>query len=83
MFNSRLAGFPCQLIFSTHNANLLSDDLFRRDEVWFVEKGEDNVSRLFSLDIFKERYRDPQEAYLRGAFGAVPMLEKNGDENGD
>ncbi len=83
MFNSRLAGFPCQLIFSTHNAGLLSDDLFRRDEVWFVEKGEDNVSRLFSLDIFKERYRDPQEAYLRGAFGAVPMLEKNGDENGD
>lgn len=82
-FNRRYADFPCQLVFTTHNASLLSDALLRRDEVWFVEKGEDGASRLFSLDIFKEHYADPKEAYLRGAFGAIPMLGKDENSDGD
>ncbi|MCK9536774.1 MAG: ATP-binding protein [Bacilli bacterium] len=79
LFNRQLNRVPVQLVFTTHNAGLLTDDYFRRDEIWFVEKGEDNASRLFSLDIFKEKYQKPGKAYLRGDFGAIPILDKDQD----
>lgn len=79
VFNRRLKALPVQLVFTTHNAGLLSDEFFRRDEIWFVEKGDEGISKLFSLDIFKEKYRQPGEAYLRGDFGAIPILDKEDD----
>lgn len=72
--------FLVQILFSTHETNILSQDLFRRDEVWFMEKGEDNSSRIFSLDIFKERLdKKLSTSYLEGNYGGVPIISKHGD----
>jgi uncharacterized protein len=65
-----------QLICSTHDTTLLDVDVFRRDQVWFVEKGEDRASHLFPLSDFSPRKDDSLErAYLRGRYGALPVLD--------
>lgn len=62
-----------QLIFTTHDSNLLSADLLRRDQIWFVEK-ENGSSSLYSLLEFSPRKDESFEAnYLRGRYGAVPQ----------
>jgi len=64
-----------QLIFSTHEATLLDLDLFRQDEVWFVEKDKYGSSHLYSLSEFKPRFdKDIRKDYLQGRFGAIPFL---------
>jgi AAA15 family ATPase/GTPase len=64
-----------QLIFSTHDTSLLDRKLFRRDQIWFVEKERDGVSKLFPLTDFKPRKDESLEhAYMRGRYGALPIL---------
>jgi AAA15 family ATPase/GTPase len=65
-----------QLIFTTHESNLLSLDIFRQDEIWFAEKSKDNGStQLYSLNDFKPRFDlDIRKGYLKGRFGAIPFL---------
>jgi len=64
-----------QLIVSTHESLLLDLDLLRRDEIWFVEK-QDNQSRLFSLDEFKVRNdKIIRKDYLLGRYGAIPIFK--------
>ena len=66
-----------QLIFTTHDTSLLQDmeTLFRRDQVWFVEKNEDQASELYSLAEFKtQKGEDFSLAYLRGLYGGIPLL---------
>jgi AAA15 family ATPase/GTPase len=63
----------------------MSQDVFRRDEIWFVEKNEENASVIYSLDKFSERYdRKIDKAYLDGRYGALPVFAqpecKGGDE---
>jgi AAA15 family ATPase/GTPase len=71
-----------QLIVTTHESTLLDLELLRRDEIWFVEKGEDDSSTLFSLNKFKIRYDSKiEKAYLLGRYGAVPVF--NSFENID
>jgi hypothetical protein len=64
-----------QLIFTTHDTNLLDLDLLRRDEIWFIEKDEIGASRMYSLAEFNIR---PDlkvgKGYLNGRFGAIPFL---------
>ena len=62
-----------QLIFSTHECNLLNLDLIRADEVWFVEKGKDGASHLTSLAEYKPR-EDVRKGYLQGRYGAIPFF---------
>jgi uncharacterized protein len=63
-----------QLIFSTHNTDLL-DDTMRRDEIWLVEKGEEGASHLRSLAEFAIRPElKIRKGYLNGRFGAVPLI---------
>jgi AAA15 family ATPase/GTPase len=63
-----------QLIFTTHDSNLLDRTLLRRDQIWFVEKRECN-SHLYSLLEFSPRKDENLEAgYLRGRYGAIPAL---------
>jgi hypothetical protein len=63
-----------QLVFSTHNTSLLSQDLFRRDQIWFVEKSE-NSSKLYPLSDFSPRKDEMLERwYMRGRYGALPIL---------
>lgn len=64
-----------QLIFTTHDTNLLDLDLLRRDEIWFVEKNQQGVSHLYSLAEFKIRPDlKIEKGYLNGRFGAIPFF---------
>jgi uncharacterized protein len=66
-----------QLIFTSHDTNLLDLDLLRRDQIWFTEKGRDGATALIRLSDFKPR-RDQNiaAAYLHGRFGAIPFLDQ-------
>lgn len=68
-----------QLIFTTHDTSLLdAPDLFRRDQVWFVEKNPDQTSTLVALSEFSPRKNEALErGYLMGRYGAVPFLAEN------
>jgi uncharacterized protein len=64
-----------QLIVTTHDTNLLDLDLFRRDEIWFVEKTRQGSSSLYSLAEFKVRPDlKIEKGYLNGRFGAIPFF---------
>lgn len=66
-----------QLLFTTHEAAILDQHLFRRDEIWFVERDSNCTSRIFSLDQFKERYdKKLSKAYLEGRYGAIPVFSE-------
>jgi uncharacterized protein len=67
-----------QLIFSTHSTSFLNQDVFRRDQIWFVEKGTDGSSRLYPLTDFSPRNDEVLDNwYLRGRYGALPVLNES------
>ena len=63
-----------QLIFTTHETSILSQDIFRRDQIWFCEKDKDQATQLYPLTDFSPRKgREKIEAsYLAGRYGALP-----------
>lgn len=64
-----------QLIFTTHESTIMSQELFRRDQIWFVARDKDNNSNLYPLDRFNERYdKKINKAYLEGRYGAIPSF---------
>ncbi len=65
-----------QLIFNTHNTNLLSLEIFRRDQIWFAEKdAKKGTTELYPLDYFSVRKSENiQKGYLNGRYGAVPFV---------
>lgn len=67
-----------QLLFTSHDTNLMSPATMRRDQFYFTEKNEDNSTRLYSLADLKGIRNDADFAkqYLAGYYGAVPVLEK-------
>ena len=71
-----------QLIFNTHDTNLLDLELLRRDQIWFTEKNPtDGGSVLYSLDDFSVRKSENVEkGYLLGRYGAVPFLINSFDD---
>ncbi|HHU98134.1 MAG: ATP-binding protein [Bacteroidales bacterium] len=80
MFNSKeFNPFNAQLIFNTHNTNLLNATLFRRDQIWFTEKNRYGEVKLYSLADFKSTEVRKNEAYgfnyMKGKYGAVPHLD--------
>lgn len=71
-----------QLIFSTHESNLLDQDIFRTDEIWFTEKSILGSTKLYSLSDFKEHNTiDIRKGYLNGRYGAIPFLGNLQDLN--
>lgn len=68
-----------QLIFTTHDTSLLdAPDLFRRDQVWLVEKDAQQASALVALLEFSPRINEALErGYLMGRYGSVPVLSDN------
>jgi hypothetical protein len=78
MFHRPDARNGAQLIFPTHDTSLLdAPDLFRRDQVWFVEKNRDQASTLAALSDFSPRKNEALEkGYLQGRYGGVPLLGK-------
>ncbi len=64
-----------QLIFSTHDTSLLDNELFRRDQIWFVEKDEINSTQLHPLLEFSPRKHEAfGKGYLQGRYGALPYI---------
>ena len=66
-----------QLIFTTHNTNLLNMDRFRKDQIWFVNKKRNGGSELYSLQDYGD-FRDTmdlEKAYLQGRFDSVPIVD--------
>ncbi len=65
-----------QLVFTTHDTSLLDAyGLFRRDQIWFVEKHPDQSSSLYPLLDFSPRKNEALErGYLQGRYGALPLL---------
>lgn len=71
-----------QLIFSTHESNLLDQEIFRTDEIWFAEKSLLGSTKLYSLSDFKEHNTiDIRKGYLNGRYGAIPFLANLQDLN--
>jgi len=64
-----------QLIFNTHDTNLLDETVLRRDEVWFTEKDTKGCTHLYPLSDFAPRKNENlKRGYLQGRFGAIPFL---------
>jgi hypothetical protein len=70
-----------QLIFATHDTNLLDLDVIRRDQIWFAEKDKVESTDIYSLVEFKDddgkkvrNDRDIKRDYIRGRYGAIPFI---------
>ena len=83
-----------QLVFTAHDTWQLSNQLLRRDEIWFVEKDGRGVSTLYSLADFEDedgshirKDENYEKNYLLGKYGAIPVLKSisfsDGIENGE
>jgi AAA15 family ATPase/GTPase len=82
LFNDPKTNPNCaQLLFATHDTNLLNTDLFRRDQIWFTEKDEYEQTDLYSLYDFNlpdgTKVRNDsniEKNYIRGRYGAIPYI---------
>lgn len=64
-----------QLIFITHDTNILTNKIFRKDQIWFTEKDKQGATNLFSLVEYKLKNEDSFESdYIRGRYGAIPFI---------
>lgn len=77
--NSKININNAQLIFSTHDTNLLDLDLFRRDQIWFSEKNNMLSTDIYSLSDLKNIRKDEniEKGYILGKYGSVPFLGGN------
>ena len=80
--NPKINKKHAQLVFTTHETWLLSNQLLRRDEIWFTEKDPRGVSTLYSLADFVDDDGDRirkdenyEKNYLWGKYGAIPSLK--------
>jgi uncharacterized protein len=65
---------PAQLIFTTHDTALLEAGIFRRDQIWLMEKRRDQASTLVPLTDFSPRkYEALERGYLQGRYGGLPI----------
>ncbi|MDD3343383.1 MAG: ATP-binding protein [Sulfurospirillaceae bacterium] len=67
-----------QLIFTTHETEILSQEVFRRDQIWFCEKDRDFNSTLVPLTDYQPRknVENLSKGYLSGRYGGIPAIEK-------
>lgn len=70
-----------QLIFATHDTNMLNLQYLRRDQIWFTEKERTDASELYSLVEFRDEAgnkvrndRNIEKDYINGRYGAVPFM---------
>ena len=81
MFNNpNINNNGAQLIFTMHDTNLLSKDLFRRDQIWFVEKNKMESSDIYTMLEAKQQLKHSprtdsnyQKNYINGRYGATPF----------
>jgi len=70
-----------QLVFATHDTNLLTYGCFRRDQIYFTEKDKFEATDLYSLVEYKEedgnkirKDRSYEKDYIKGRYGAIPFI---------
>ena len=70
-----------QLLFSSHNTNLIDVKRLRRDQIVFVNKSEDGATEVYSLYDFKDfrENMDAKKGYIQGRFDAVPYVDSSVD----
>lgn len=70
-----------QLLFSSHNTNLIDVKRLRRDQIVFVNKSEDGATEVYSLYDFKDfrENMDAEKGYIQGRFDAVPYIDSSVD----
>lgn len=75
--NERINKKNAQLVFTTHDVNLLDSNTIRKDQIWFTEKDRLGVSELFSLSDFEDVRENTLFAkwYMNNKFGGVPSLQ--------
>ena len=84
MFNDmNINRHKAQLIFTSHDLSTMNSEVFRRDEIWFVAKGNAQNSKLYSLVEFKNEKGESvrkdakfDKQYLEGKYGADPYLRR-------
>lgn len=81
LFHSKLNANNAQLIFASHDTNLLRKDIFRRDQIWFAEKDDKGGTDLYSLVEYKVNQATSvrndasyEKDYLMGKYGAIPYF---------
>lgn len=77
LFNSSVSNpNNAQLIFMTHDTNLLSNRIFRKDQIWFTEKDRYGATTLYSLVEYKGVRSDAsyENDYIKGRYGAIPYI---------
>ena len=80
--NKDINKLHAQLIFTSHDVWQLKSEVLRRDEIWFTEKNEEGISKLYSLSDFTNdegdkirKDQDYQKNYILGKYGAMPSLK--------
>jgi predicted ATP-dependent endonuclease of OLD family len=75
--NQRINKKNAQLIFTTHDTNLLDRTIFRKDQIWFTEKNKFGATELYSLQDFNDVREDTpfDKWYLAGKFGGIPNIQ--------
>jgi hypothetical protein len=64
-----------QLVVTTHESRLMDFDLLRRDEIWFVNKGNSGKSDIYSLEEYNSRFDQKiDKAYFEGRYGGIPIF---------
>jgi AAA15 family ATPase/GTPase len=73
-----------QLIFATHDTNLLTGGIFRTDQIWFTEKDAQEQSDLYALCDFSlpdgskvKNDENLEKNYIKGRYGAIPFINYN------
>ena len=81
--NMEINQHGAQLVFTSHDLSTMNSEVFRRDEIWFVAKGNNQNSKLYSLVEFKtgngevvRKDAKYDKQYLEGKYGADPYLRK-------
>lgn len=66
-----------QIIFTTHNTELMNLEIMRKDQIYFADKSRtDGLSELYSVTDFSTKTADNiRKGYLVGKYGATPNLE--------
>jgi AAA15 family ATPase/GTPase len=74
--NNKTNPHNAQLIFTTHETSILNQDVFRRDQVWFCEKNDEQATSLYPLTDFSPRKdrENIEQGYLSGRYGALPFV---------
>ena len=86
MFNNPLINKAgAQLLFTSHDTNLMQPAIMRRDQFYFAEKTLQDATRLYSLSDLKgvRNNADFAKQYLAGFYGALPVLHNYLEDNNE